>query len=412
MRKSRPSPAANSSTRVPLHNFLLCGLCWTVNLLFIAAVILKSWYINFVKERENLAAELIKRALPENLRGRFTLIDATDEPVARVALHEGSLDFIPIWAGEGFPKDVEAALAVNARAVAQRPEHVVVTARRLSSGARALLEGRRISWTDGTGDAHIEAPPAFLIVREHDAVRRQRVHPLFRWAASTGALAEYLLAGLTQDPGSLPPSSDGHTAVRIPPSGQLADVIAWSPGQVSKCLQGFDGQGWTVKTGPTRGRGAGREFVDPGAMLTSWGVWYAQRANQCQGAHGLWRDVDDFVRQHLQGALVDGEWAVSGWLALAQTAPFATDVPNLTCYLAAEVYDDELDRLMSDLELRRVSAGPRVTFVRAEPQVLAQRRDEKGLPLVSKIRLFGDLLKAGARGADAADHLRESSIGF
>jgi hypothetical protein len=26
--------------------------------------------------------------------------------------------------------------------------------------------------------------------------------------------------------------------------------------------------------------------------------------------------------------------------------------------------------------------------------------------------LFGDLLIAGARGADAADHLRESSIGF
>ena len=136
-RKSRPWSAANRSTRrVPLHNFLLCGLCWTVNLLFIAAVILKSWYINFVKERENVAAELIKRALPENLRGRFTLIDATDEPVARVALYEGSLDFIPIWAGEGFPKDVEAALAVNARAVAQRTRRGSSTA-----GAPAVQMG-------------------------------------------------------------------------------------------------------------------------------------------------------------------------------------------------------------------------------------------------------------------------------
>jgi len=362
--------------------------------------------------RENSAAELVMRALPEHLRATVQVIETVRGPVIHVPLQEASQDFTPIWAGEGYPRDVAAALAMHAQTLAPASGHKVVVARRLSQGARAWLEDAGISWTDESGDAHIEAPPGFLIVRTREKARPTANLQEFRWTASNGAVAEYLLAGLTQQdqPDSL--VAPRQSVNQIPRTTQLAQAVAWSAPQVSKSLQSFDAQGWTTKIGPERGIGAGRELVEPGAMLTSWGDWYEKRLSRHTGAHALWRDPEAFVRQQLRSALQDGTWAISGWLALAQAAPFTTDVPSLTCYLAHDLYDDQLFNIMSALDLRPVPTGARVTFMRADPPVLAQCRVVAGIPVVSSIRLYGDLLKAGTRGSDAADHLRESEIGF
>ncbi len=362
--------------------------------------------------RENTSVSLVKRAFPATLINDITITETSAGAVVHVPFQSGSQNFIPIWAGEGFPRDVEAAVARLGSTLPQSDGHVVVTARCLSSGARKWLEDAGMSWTDETGDAHIEVPPGFLIVRQNEKVRSSVAHPNFRWSASTGAVAETLLVELTQATWLDSSENSRGGAAVVPRPSHIAKIVPWSPTQIAKSLQSFDRQGWTSKTGPERGTGAVRELIDPGGMLTSWAQWHQKRVIRHAGAHALWRDPEDFVREKLGSALSAGTWAVSDWLALEKIAPFTSDVPNLTCYLAEDVYDNDLVSLMSSLELRPVPSGARVTFVRAEPQVLSQRREVVGIPFVSSIRLYGDLLRAGPRGVDAAEHTRESDIGF
>ncbi len=316
-------------------------------------------------------------------------------------------NFLLIWAGEGYPRDVDAALS-KAQGSAWP---MVVTARRLSPGAREKLDRDRVNWVDDAGDAHIEEPPAFMIFRQGMKQALARPPADFRWTSSTGAVAETLLVECSRQQ----PTDGSETermGFRVPRLTGIAEEVQWSLPQVSKSMQGFDRNGWTSKTGSERGPNAGRNLTDPGAMLSSWASWYKKRPLKHTGAHVSSRDPWDFITDHLNRVLGDRQWAVSDWLALSQVSPFASDVPSLRCYLDPKDYDHSLFRIMSSLDLRPVTSGARVTFVRAEKHVLTQSSQGTPAPTVSAIRLYGDLLRHGVRGSDAAEHLRESEIGF
>jgi hypothetical protein len=60
--------------------------------------------------------------------------------------------------------------------------------------------------------------------------------------------------------------------------------------------------------------------------------------------------------------------------------------------------------------LREVDEGGRVTFWPADPRVLELASKFQALPVVSAPRLFADLSSFGARGQDAADHVKEQLI--
>ena len=109
-----------------------------------------------------------------------------------------------------------------------------------------------------------------------------------------------------------------------------------------------------------------------------------------------------------------GAWALTGWLALEHRAPFMTTTPVITIYIDREVFEDPtaLDTRIARAGLRRVDSGARVDLVKADPYVLRRATLEGGTPQVSDIRLYGDLLRLGVRGSDAAEHLRETRIGF
>jgi len=315
----------------------------------------------------------------------------------------------PVWAGEGFPKDVELAIDRLAKNPLDRRETLVIVARNLSTGARSLLDAQGISWADEEGRAAISAGPGLMVLREASSAKVRPSSEGMRWSEGVGAVAEYILA-LAADSGL-------RTETRPLPLPTVAAVAAdmdLSGPFVSRTLQAFDAMAWTNKEGTQRGSGARRVLADAPGLLSGWAAWHAAEAAETVHTHATFRDADTFLHERIGAAWGLGQWALTGWLALERRAPFMTNTPVITLYVDREVFDDfgELGLWMTKAGLRKVDSGARVDLVKADPYVLRRAKPESGTPQVSDIRLYGDLLRLGVRGSDGAEHLRETRIGF
>ena len=324
----------------------------------------------------------------------------------------GQATFAPMWVGEGFPRDVHRAMdqwEISSDA-SDRTAVPVLVAHRFSSGTRDLLTRQRLNWVDETGRAWISSGGGLLIDRDRAASSVERGHfaPGIRWSPSTGAVAEELLSRKSWDH----TDTDRSDSWSIPRAAEVADAVDWSAPQVSKIYQQFDAEGWTAKFGPERGPSASRNLVDPSGLLSAWAGWHRSRRLETVTAHANWRDPHDFVRKRLVSALPLDEVAFSGWIALDAIAPLMTSIPTISLYLAPRFFDEQVNRFLQKAGLRPVTTGARISIHRAEPQLVSHTQLTRGIPLVSTIRLYGDLLRQGVRGEDAAEHLRETSIGF
>jgi Transcriptional regulator, AbiEi antitoxin, Type IV TA system len=297
------------------------------------------------------------------------------------------------WAGEGWPQDVR-------RAAANVPEHwpadVVLLAHQLSPGAIEWLRDRGANWADEGGQARILGPDGLIVIREPARLPREdRASRPFAWSPSAITIAEAILASEDQ-----PLRATG-----------LARRSGWSVPQAGNVLKAFDAQGWTIKRGTARGPRAHRRLVDSGAMLAAWSAAVADAPRATRIAHRATRDVMTLLREELAPAL-DGTatWAVSGWAGLELAAPFATTTPSLHIYVADDDFAGPLSSAIEAAGLREVDEGGRVTFWSADARVLELATRRGDVPVASSPRLYADLSAFGARGQDAADHVREQLI--
>lgn len=301
---------------------------------------------------------------------------------------------VAIWVGSGWPGDLVGLENIGT----PWPRDEVVTARRFSRAAIERLEAMRANWADETGRAHIETVSGLLVSRETE---RLSLHggAAFHWSPSASIIAEFLLA---EPVGSL----------RV---NDLAGQSGWSQAQVSRTLQHFDKQGWTEKSGASRGPSTERRLAEPAALLDAWADFIASSKRTRVLAHRNVPDLMSFLRQDLTRAFAQREigWATSGWAGLELAAPFATSVPVLHIYVAdAALLDGRLREVMAELQLREVEEGARVEFLASERGPLSLASERNGLYVVSPPRLYADLHALGGRAEDAADHAREVLIGF
>ncbi|MBD7920132.1 hypothetical protein H9657_17810 [Cellulomonas sp. Sa3CUA2] len=286
----------------------------------------------------------------------------------------------------------------------------VIVARRLSPGSRALLAERGISWADEAGGLDLSAGP--ILIRIPTPPAPPEAAPA-RFTAAAGAVAEHLLQR----------AATGETLV--PPVADLAAAVGASPGAASRALTYFDSQGWTAPTGPRRGPTSRRDVVERGAMLDGWATWYASGQDDGIAAHALIRDPDTWLADVLAPAWPRGVWAVTGLVALERRAPFTTATNPVDLYLDGTAFDHDLHDLLAAADLTPTDAGVRVRVLRADRYTVAllsadrpraARPDaapDDDVPLVSDVRLYGDLLRRGGVRADEyAMHLREQRIGF
>lgn len=354
---------------------------------------------------DNRAVRALEAVMPDQVVAEWDVdLRDGDVPVVYLPLaHPHRL--VVAWVGEGFPQDVRSAIESH-RGRLGVDDALVLVGRRMSKGAQEHLREQRVSWVDERGQAEIIQPPGLVVVRGPLSGRLQRIEPEIRWTRSTGAVAESLLSWYAEN------WAHQSSQVEVPRPSELAEGAHWSTPQVARVLQQFDANGWTEKVGPERGPGATRILRDPGALLSAWAGWYRRRPLESTSTHVVWRDAEQFWNDDLRTRLPANAWALSGWLGLAQVAPFMTSIPTITCYLEAAAYDHYLPSLMEAAGLREVETGSRVKFIRAEPHVLNWSVRESPDRVVSNVRLYGDLLRAGVRGEDAAEHLRETSIGI
>lgn len=316
------------------------------------------------------------------------------ELVVRSSGHSYRLE--ALWAGEGWPSDVRQALA---RVPEDRwPRHRVVMARKLSPGALVLLRERDANWVDEVGQARMVVPPGLLIVREPRSEATEGPPQEFRWSPSAVQVAEVVL-------------SEGLTKLR---TGELADKTHRSPGQISNVLSSFDSLRWTVRHGGKSGRGTWRELANPSAMLDSWAAHLGSDHRPKRLAHRAVRDLLRFAETELREALGWNErtWALTTWAGLEVIAPFVTVVPVVHVYVSGERFATEIDEILARAGLREVDEGARVEFWEAGFPLVTQPGGPSQIPVASAPRLYADLLALGGRGADAAQHLRETKFGF
>jgi hypothetical protein len=302
-----------------------------------------------------------------------------------------------LWAGEGWPADVEEVLA---HASSPWPRELVVVGRDFSPGALKLLRDHDANWVDETGDARIIGPSHLFVIRlQPDETRgRTKDERRFAWTPSAIAVAEAILA-------------EPIAPVIIAP---LAAITGFSAPQISRTLLQFDRRGWTLKFGSQRGSGALRKLEDKDGLLRSWATYVANEPRRVIQAHATLKDPLTYLRGSLLPALDDlGEWALSGWAGLELEAPFATQVPVLHLYVPEAAFaKGRVEELLRQTRLRRVDEGGRVIFWPGETAVLRLRRASRRhhLPVVTAARLYADLMSLGGRGVDAAEHVRESLI--
>jgi hypothetical protein len=319
---------------------------------------------------------------------------STASPDLLVQTRDGRQIAIEVkWAGEGWPDDVRRV----ARDIPHPwPQKIVVLARHLSPGAIEWLRERDANWADEAGQTRIVGPDGLLVIRE-PAIRLAdgRSARAFSWSSSALSLAEAILAREDEP-------------LR---AAQLADACQWSTPQTASVLKTFDAEGWTTKRGPARGQGAYRELIDADAMLATWSAAAAEQRGDVRIAHRATRDVMALLRGELGAALNRSvTWAASGWAGLELAAPFATTTPSLHIYIADEDFAGPLSGVIEEGGLREVDEGGRVTFWRADQRIFRLADMHRGLPVASPPRLYADLSSLGARGQDAADHVKSELI--
>ncbi len=300
-----------------------------------------------------------------------------------------------VWAGEGWPADVEEVLA---GIPAPWPRQLLVVARRFSTGALDLLLEHDANWVDETGRARIEGPTGLLVIRDAERKVDETRAVRFRWSSSSIDIAELLL---TQP-------SEKINAVEI------AERLGWSHAQTTSVLRRFDKEGWTAKLGAGRGPTGVRRLAAAASLLDAWAAHVGGGEHERVLTHRVLRDPMTFLRDELAPVLTDSmPWAASGWAGLEVAAPFVTAVPVLQIYVPREASaDGRLRTAMQAVGLREVDEGARVEFWTAAATALSLSSTTAGVPVVSAPRLYADLRALGGRGEEAAQHVREELVGF
>lgn len=308
-----------------------------------------------------------------------------------------------LWAGQGWPSEVQRAVS---EVKLPWPRRIIIAATNLSSGSLAILRDVDANWVDEAGRARLVVPPGLSIVRDVSTGPHVLQRDIFRWNRSAVELSEFVL----------------HSNLHELKTGNLASATGWSPGQVSQILSGFEDLGWTERRGGRSGRGSWHELVKPGVLLDAWAEEVSRFVHNRRLGHRTDRDLLRFANMILEPvfgmetveeARIEGiGWCLTTWAGLQMITPYATTTPALHVYVQTKLFRSELDRLMREAEIREVDEGARIEFWEADFNLLTQPGKPHPLPVASTPRLYADLLRLGGRAADAAQHLRETVLGY
>jgi hypothetical protein len=302
-----------------------------------------------------------------------------------VRTNAGEHHFSAAWAGKGWPADVERALVLA-------PGIDVVFVKRLSEGARQWLAECKVGWIDEDGSANIVVPTGLVVSREASTVPAPKDAPA-TWTRTMLAAAEAALAG-------------------VPPTVEAIEAATGiSRGASANALARLEKLGLLERAQGTRGPGSARSVVNLDALIDEYAAAAATLSLKRRVIliHRLWKDPLEAFESEIGPALnrKAGSWAVTGAAASILLAPYLSDVTVVELYVDDDLFANR-DRLAEVLGGRVVDRGQLIE-VRALPTPMSARGPiVKGVHLALPARVYADLMAAGGRSAEAANHLRET----
>jgi hypothetical protein len=289
--------------------------------------------------------------------------------------------FCAVWVRRGWPSEVREATK-------RAPEATLLLAPAFSPGAREFLDERALNWADETGGARIHA--AGLIVRlDGDPIPEPKPKAL-SWSPAGVRAAEAIL--------TLAPEQIA--------TAWLAEHARCSVARASGILQQWDAEGWTIKSGPPRGRSASRTLNDAGSLLDAWTAHLNSKPMERWFAHTTSRDLLDIeatITETMAGLTI----AWTGWAAAAELAPFVTQLPVLHLRVGEGLLRRDVEPGLRKAGLTVTDAAGRVELWRTNEDAFAYVAPSQRGPLCSWPRVYADLVRIGGRGVDAAEHLRD-----
>jgi len=283
------------------------------------------------------------------------------------------------WAGEGWTADVRPFLDGGSRVD-------VVAARRLSSGALALLEEAQLGWVDELGNAEISI--GTLVVSRTGRSEVTPVRPP-RWTPGFLSVAEAILCGI-----------DSTVSATTAATGL-------STGTCTNALRALTDLG-LLEAGAQRGRGSGRHVIDSDALLNA----YAEAADALSSPHRVavgvtWRDpVAGLTELALRLDSREIKWAATGAVAAAVMAPVLTSIATTVVYVDAPTIPS-LEMVARSVDLKPIEGGRLVLRPMPIGWTATSRQLIAGLLVAPWPRVYVDLRNLGVRGDEAAEHLVE-----
>lgn len=297
-----------------------------------------------------------------------------------------------------FPRDVQQALwqlRNYVRAINQKKLVVpLLAAKSISPGSKELLRSEKIGYYDTGGSLFIPARGAYVYIEKPPPKSLSKsVRSLFKGKRSQ------VLHALLHDP------KEWFGATK------LAGIARVSPATVSETLVALEQFDWLGSRG--QGPSKERRLVEPAALLDEWkkqvlaGPKLSVRRYYVSGASDCEKLADRL------GTLLtarDLEYVLTQEIAAQRYAPFLSSIARVVCRLAPE---RRLDGVIKELEAREVTDGTNLHIIETRSDGAFLFKERIGsVWIASPVQVYLDLLLAGGRAQEMAEHLRRERIGF
>ena len=289
------------------------------------------------------------------------------------------------WVGEGNLGDVRRAMDY-----VQGDQINIFVGRQFSPGAREAMSEAGIGWMDETGAAEVAV--GSIIISRSGQPKPIEGRPK-RWTPSVQGAAEALICGTKPTVSELQAATGLSTGSCVNALGVLTDL-------------------GLLASDAKRGRGSARRVGDIDRLLDAYAAAASAANSQISLKVGaIWRDlIAGLVEAGQSWDRAGVRWASTGLAAASAIAPFVTNVSTAEVYVDART-SIGLESAALDAGLRPIDGG-RLTLKPFPTETTRQLAVElEGLRVAPWPRVFVDLRKAGVRGEEAAEHLREVMSG-
>lgn len=299
-----------------------------------------------------------------------------------------SFEFRARWVGRCGLRKVREILATR-----PRPEIIVGT--EISQAAREEALSAGLGWVDETGGAELHFVRDGVLIevsRSGPDLPRSRSAP--NWTTAVLGAAEALLTH--------PDETVTVSSVR--------EHTGYSIEAITRSLRFLEDRGLLESTA-RRGPKSARTVVDLDRLLEEYAdAATAKRKSLSLSCGVSWNHP--YVALEAIGERLDKnaiEWAVTGAMAASILAPFATNVTSGEVYVDA-VSLTELDRVAVAAEVKPIEGGRLVLrpFPTKATNKLSAQRD--GFWIAPWPRVYADVVHAGVRGEEIAEHLKEVEL--